>query len=160
MNLIYPWFLFGLAAIAIPITIHLLQLRRPQRLLFSNTSFIREVELVSVRHRKVQHLMLLLARVLGLSALVLAFCQPFIPNKDDSASVGFSGADVFVDNSMSMEMMAVNQESLFENARTQARNLAVQSSTTSRFKLLNSGNSLVTRAVFLGKLDGLSHDTH
>ena len=61
---------------------------------------------------------------------------------------------------MSMQMMAVNQESIFENARTQARNLAVQSLITSRFKLLNGGNSLVTRAVFLGKLDGLSHDTH
>ena len=59
MQMLYPWFLMGLIAIAIPIIIHLLQLRRPQRVVFTNNSFIREVELVAVRHRKVHQLLIL-----------------------------------------------------------------------------------------------------
>ncbi len=79
MQLIYPWFSIGLLAVAIPVIIHLLQLRKPQRLLFTNTAFIRDVELVTVQHRKLRQLLLLLARVLGIVALVLVFCQPIIP---------------------------------------------------------------------------------
>ena len=81
MKLLHPWFLFGLAAIAIPIVIHLLQLRKPKRLLFTNTAFIKEVSLVTMQHRRLQHLLIMLARVFALCALVLMFCQPFVPAK-------------------------------------------------------------------------------
>ena len=105
MQLMFPWFLVGLVAIAVPIVIHLLQLRRPQRLLFTNTAFIRQVELVTVRHRNLQHLLILAARVLGIAALVLVFCQPFIPARQVRRLS--SGVDVLVDNSFSMQGQAM-----------------------------------------------------
>ena len=113
MQMLYPWFLVGLIAIAIPIIVHLLQLRRPQRVVFTNNSFIREVELVAVRQRKVHQLLILLSRILLISALVVAFSQPFVSLK------GFGNAsnidrivNVLIDNSLSMQLQGVSQSSV------------------------------------------------
>jgi hypothetical protein len=135
MQLIFPWFLVGLVAVAVPIVIHLLQLRRPQRIFFTNTAFIRQVEMVTVRHRNLQHLLILVARVLGIAALVLAFCQPFIPAKQiGPPSVGVA---VLVDNSFSMQRQAAGQGSLFAEAVEEAGALGRIASVGERFRLVN-----------------------
>ena len=131
MQLKYPWFLLGLLAVAIPILIHLLQLRRPRRLLFTNTSFIRQIELVAVRHRKVQRLLVLLARILTIAALVVVFSQPFIPAMTDAGSG--SGLDVLIDNTYSMQRLSTVRGSLFEEGLNNAEklgNLSVKGSST------------------------------
>ena len=75
MELLYPGFLLAFGAVAVPVVIHLLQLRKPKRFLFTNTAFIKEVQLVTVQHRRLQHLLVLLARVLGIIALVSLLFQ-------------------------------------------------------------------------------------
>jgi hypothetical protein len=58
MALTHPWFLLGLLTTAIPVLIHLFELRRPKRVLFTNVGFIREVRLVTARQRKIKHLLI------------------------------------------------------------------------------------------------------
>ena len=150
MQLMFPWFLVGLTAIAIPIVIHLLQLRRPQRLLFTNTAFIRQVELVTVRHRNLQHLLILAARILGIAALVLVFCQPFIPAQQ-VARVS-TGVDVLVDNSYSMQGQTTGQSSLLGAAVEEAEILGRTASAGERLRLLNGGNEELSQAAYQAKL--------
>ncbi len=151
----YPWFLLGFLTIIIPVVIHLLQLRRPQRLLFTNTAFIREVELVTVRQRQLQHLLILLARVLGVSALVLAFCQPFISAEESQRGASLAGTDILVDNSFSMQRSGVTQSSLFSEAVAEARSLGQLARSGERLRLVNNRSAATTRAGFQNKLDEL-----
>jgi hypothetical protein len=153
MQLVHPWFLLGLLTIAIPVVIHLLQLRKPQRVLFTNTAFIRDVELVTVRHRRLQQLLLLIARGIAVTALVIAFCQPFVPAKS-SASGADSEVALSVDNSFSMQSLSVNGQRLFDSAVKEARILG-QSTSFRKLRLLQGGGASVPKKVFLTKLDEL-----
>lgn len=97
-----PYFLFGLFAIAIPIIIHLVQLRKPQRVLFTNVAFIRNIDNITSNQRKLKHWLILLARILFLTFLVFVFCEPFIP-ASDSGIAKTSQIKAYLDNSGSMQ---------------------------------------------------------
>lgn len=155
MYLNHPWFLIGLSGITIPILIHLLQLRRPQRLLFTNTAFVREIDLVTVRKRRIQHLLLLLLRILALTALVLVFCQPFIPAKETGHFDSGNSVDVLIDNSFSMQAEGIASNSLFEEAIKNARSLGISNSSDVKFNLINNGATLINKAAYYEKLDAL-----
>ncbi|WP_216688359.1 BatA domain-containing protein [Hymenobacter siberiensis] len=150
MRLLYPWFLLGLFAVAVPVVIHLLQLRRPRRVLFTNTAVIRQVELLSTRHRKVQQWLILLARVAAVAALVLVFCQPFIPAMDERS---ISGVDVVVDNSFSMQLSDAESGSLLDKAVGEARRIGNEAG--NQLRLLNAGPGLLSKAAYDNKLDEL-----
>ena len=153
MHLMYPLFLLSLTVVAVPIIIHLLQLRRPQRLRFTNTAFIKEVELVMVRHRQIQHLLILLARIVALSALVLVFCQPFLSGEERKTSLG--QVAVFVDNTYSMQVSGTQQNALFEEAVNGAVRLGRNTPNASKLTLLNNGSGALPVASFQNKLDKL-----
>ena len=140
MQLKYPWFLLGLLAVAVPIIIHLLQLRRPRRLLFTNIFFIEETALIIARHRKVQHLLVLLARIVTIAALVIVFSQPFIPTTIDSKSGGGSGLDILLDNSYSMQRTGTVKSSLFQEELISAERLKYSSAKGSSTRLINRKN--------------------
>ena len=143
--------MLGLLAVAIPIIIHLLQLRRPQRLAFTNTAFIRAVELVTVRRRNLQRMLLLLARVVGIIALVLVFCQPFIPARQ--LKVMANGTEVLVDNSFSMQASGQTQNSVFAEAVGQAQGVGkAMVPAGGRIRLLNT-SGLLSPTAFQGKLN-------
>lgn len=148
MHLLYPGFLLGLLAIAIPIVMHLLQLRRPQRVIFTNTAIIRQVELVATRHRKVQQLLILLARVAAVVALVLIFCQPFIPAKEKTS---MGDVNVIIDNSFSMQVTDVKGGSLLDRSVSEAR--LIGEGAGNRLRLLNASTGLLSKAVYNDKLD-------
>lgn len=153
MQFMFPWFLVGLIAVAIPTVIHLLQLRRPQRILFTNTAVIRDVELVTVRHRNLQHLLVLTARILGILALVFAFCQPFIPAKETTTRL--ENVEVLVDNSFSMQSPTVRQGVLLEEAIAVAEKLSNKATRGMRFRLLNFGQGELSAVAYQGKLADL-----
>ena len=150
MHLLYPWFLLGLLAVAVPVIIHLLQLRRPQRVLFTNTAVIRQAELVATRHRELQQWLILLARVAAVAALVLVFCQPFIPAKEVRNA---GGVDVGVDNSFSMQLPDAESGSLLGKAVGEARQIGQE--TGNQLRLLNAGPALLSKAAYNNKLDEL-----
>ncbi|WP_208307230.1 BatA domain-containing protein [Hymenobacter defluvii] len=153
MMLTYPWFLIGLLALAIPIFIHLFELRRPQRIAFTNVGFIREVKLVTARQRKVKHLLILLCRLLFLSFLVLAFCQPFIPaTKEGKASGG--NVQVLLDTSASMQALGQDDQPLFEQAVQQARDLPTAYTSSVQF-FLNNTRTLLSTEAFQSEIEQL-----
>lgn len=161
MQLLFPDFLFGLAAVSIPVIIHLLQLRRPQRLQFTNTEFIRQLALTTARQRRVEQWLLLLLRVAVVVFLVLAFCQPFIPARKQVASGTGSIAAVLVDTSPSMQVAAETNETILQNAVAHAQNLgALNAESQARFELLNDKGKLLTAKAYQAKLQDVAIDGH
>lgn len=157
MQLLYPGFLWGLVAISIPIAIHLLQLRRPQRILFTNTGFIREVELTTMRRRRVQELAVLLARVLAIAALVLLFCQPFTPVADKKSQPLDNTVGVLVDNSSSMQVAGQTQQPLLQEALYGAKALGKSYGPSAHFRLIGQrGSSLAAGAYELALTNQLA----
>lgn len=150
MQFLYPNFLWGLVVLVIPVTIHLLQLRRPQRILFTNTGFIREVELTTMRRRRLQEILVLLARVLGLSFLVLVFAQPFILPK--SAAIQLGEVEVLLDTSPSMQASGETHRALVEEAVAEAEALGKSYGATARFHLLGQSKNSLTQTAYLTKL--------
>jgi hypothetical protein len=78
MGFLSPWFLAGLAAVGLPLWLHLLRQfkRTPQP--FSSLMFFERRVQSSVRHRRLRYLMLLALRLALLVLLALAFANPFI----------------------------------------------------------------------------------
>jgi hypothetical protein len=139
-------------AIAVPVIIHLLQLRRPQRVLFTNTGFIREVEMTTMRRRQLQELLVLLTRVVAIIALVLLFCQPFL-SADRQNTLGDAGlVSVLVDNSGSMQAAGQTQRQLRQEALVAGEVLGRSYSTAARFKLLNQKGSSLQLASYLAAI--------
>ncbi|HSI89881.1 MAG TPA: BatA domain-containing protein, partial [Adhaeribacter sp.] len=89
-------------AVAIPVIIHLVQLRRPKRVLFTNVAFIRNIENITSSQRKIKDWLILLCRILFIAFLVLVFARPFIP-ADDNSLGSVSAVKLFIDNSFSMQ---------------------------------------------------------
>jgi len=154
MQLLYPGFLWGLVAIGIPIAIHLLQLRRPQRILFTNTGFIREVELTTMRRRRLQELLVLVARVLGVLFLVLVFCQPFIPSAEQSSRTASGVVEVALDNSGSMQAAGNTLPQLVQEAVAEATALSQSYKPTAHFHVVGQSGANVSQSAFLEALNG------
>ncbi|SHJ64036.1 N-terminal double-transmembrane domain-containing protein [Hymenobacter daecheongensis DSM 21074] len=153
MTFTYPWFLWGLLAVVIPIAIHLFELRRPQRLVFTNVGFIREIKIVTARQRKVKQWLILLARIFFLIFLVLMFCQPFIPARKSTAVAGEVVA--VVDASPSMQVLGNTDQPIFERALSEARDLPNAYAAGTRFILPGHSEKLAAGA-FQTEIDKLA----
>lgn len=104
MQFQYPYFLLALFAIAIPIVIHLFNFRRFRKVYFSNVAFLKEVKVETQRRQKIRRWLVLLSRILAISALVMAFAQPYIPGTNASFDPSSGRAiSIFIDNSFSMD---------------------------------------------------------
>jgi hypothetical protein len=79
MQFVHPYFLLGLAAIGIPVIIHLFNFRKFKRVLFTNVRFIKDIQLETRKQSRLKHLIILALRILTITCLVVAFAQPFIP---------------------------------------------------------------------------------
>ena len=148
MQVVYPGFLWGLLAVGIPIAIHLLQLRRPQRVLFTNTGFIKEVELTTMRRRRLQELLILSLRVLAVIALVLLFCQPFIPAAKQMETASEGQVSVLVDNSGSMQVAGLVHPHLVQEAAAGAITLGKSYGASTHFRLLGEGQASLNEAAY------------
>ena len=102
MGFLFPTFLWGLLAVSVPLAIHLFNFRRTKKVLFTNVSFLKEIETRKSTFRRIKHLLILLARMLAIACLALAFAQPYL--KKDAGLVDFQGVKSFyLDNSFSMQ---------------------------------------------------------
>ncbi len=103
MNFLFPAFLFGLAALAVPVAIHLFNFRRTRRVFFTNVALLRTVQTETKSFRRLKHLLILLARCLALACLVLAFAQPFRASKNAMGLSRQGFTSLYLDNSYSMQ---------------------------------------------------------
>ncbi|MDQ3022059.1 MAG: BatA domain-containing protein [Bacteroidota bacterium] len=104
MTFLNPAILIGLTAIAIPILIHLLNLRKIRKVEFSTLMFLKEIQKSKMRRIKLKQILLLLLRIFAIIFLVLSFSRPvyegFAGNQDAASK---STSLIFIDNSFSMD---------------------------------------------------------
>lgn len=104
MGLANPWLLLGLAALAAPVLVHLVQREERAGRAFPSLMFVRRVPFELRRRRTLRDRALLALRCLALAAVVLAFASPYW-NADVAPFVGIhTRSDVvwLLDRSYSM----------------------------------------------------------
>src|SRR2546425_10030755 len=78
MSFLAPAFLLGLAALAIPVFIHLIQRERKRVIEFPSLMFVRRIPYQSGRRRRIRHWLLLMMRAAAILMIVAAFARPFL----------------------------------------------------------------------------------
>ncbi len=102
MGFLVPLFLAGLAALAVPVAIHLIQREKNTVVAFPSLMFVRRVPYESVRRRKIRHWALLAMRLLALALIVAAFARPFVRGGAAAITGGAREVVVLLDRSYSM----------------------------------------------------------
>ncbi|HLF34735.1 MAG TPA: BatA domain-containing protein [Cyclobacteriaceae bacterium] len=114
MTFLYPQFLFALAALGIPVIIHLFNFRKARQVYFSSTQFLHTVRQSTSSKLKLKHLLVLLCRLLVILFLVITFSQPVVPGKENMGEG--ETACIYFDNSMSMSNLIDNNVNGLEGA--------------------------------------------
>ena len=113
MQFKHPEILYALFLLLIPIIVHLFQLRKFQKVYFTNVAFLKEATLQTRKSSQIKKWLVLLTRLFLLAALVFAFAQPFTSKttsfKKEKETV------IYLDNSFSMQTKG-NQGELFKRA--------------------------------------------
>ena len=108
----YPEILYALFLLALPIIIHLFQLRRFQKVPFTNVEFLKKITIQTRKSSQIKKWLTLLTRLLLIAAIVLAFAQPYTSNLDsfdiDQETV------IYLDNSYSLQAKGDNGSLLQE----------------------------------------------
>ncbi len=136
MNFLFPTFLIGLLAIAIPIIIHLFNFRKYKKVYFTNVQFLKELKQESDSKSKLKEWLILTCRILTIACLVIAFAQPFIVGKNKLVQ-GNKAISVFIDNSFSMDNTN-KKGTLLENAKQHATEIINSFNATDTYQLLTN----------------------
>ena len=118
MSFLYPLFLAGIAAVGLPILLHMIRRHTRHRVTFSSLMFLRSTMPRFRNRSRIENLPLLILRCLILCLLAFAFARPFLPRPIEE-SEGRLGRRVvlLVDTSASMRRPgmwaeAINQAQL------------------------------------------------
>ena len=112
MGFLAPWFLAGLAALGVPVFVHLLRKHVTTPRPVSSLMFFERGIQSSTRHRRLRYLLLFALRSALLLLVVLAFANPFIPRATDTNGRLLL---IVLDNSFSMR-----EGTRFADAKQQA----------------------------------------
>lgn len=121
MQFQHPELLYALFLLLIPILIHLFQLRRFQKVDFTNVAFLKKVTIQTRKSSQLKKWLTLLMRLLALACIILAFAQPFTASK--TALNTKKETVLYIDNSFSMQakgpsgpLLQRAKQQLYENA--------------------------------------------
>ena len=115
MSLLFPLYILGAAAVALPILLHRRRQRPDKRTQFSTLMFLDPTPPRVKTRSRLENLLLLLLRCLAFLLLALCFARPFLPIQGDLAGSGGGGRVLLlVDTSASMR-----REGLLESLRQQ-----------------------------------------
>jgi len=138
MMFVYPAFLWALAAVSIPIIIHLFNFRRYKKVYFTNVKFLKELQHQSKSKSRLREILVLIARCLAIACLVLAFCQPVLYDKDVIiTNTGAKAVSVYIDNSFSMENVN-KQGPLLEIAKNKAKEIVKAFGNGDKFQIITN----------------------
>lgn len=137
MQFIYPSFLFALLALVIPIIIHLFQLRRYKKVVFSDIRFLKQITEQNQKQGNIKEWIILAARCLALACLVFAFAKPFIPFNQKEIVRNNKAISIYVDNSLSMSQLGKDGQ-LLEIAKNKAKDIASFYSDNDLFQILTN----------------------
>jgi Aerotolerance regulator N-terminal/von Willebrand factor type A domain len=104
MSFLAPLFFVGLAALAVPILVHLIQRERKDVVLFPSLMFLQRIPYQSVERRRVHNWLLLLLRAAAMALIVAAFARPFFTSQARAAAATTGAREVVIllDRSASM----------------------------------------------------------
>jgi hypothetical protein len=98
MNFLYPAFLIGGVAVAVPVVLHFLRRDVAPEVPFSAVRLLRRSPIARSRRHRLRDLLLLAARVIALLLLATAFARPYIIGGSSTSTVRI----VAIDRSFSM----------------------------------------------------------
>jgi hypothetical protein len=157
MKFVYPEFLWALFSLAIPIIIHLFNFRKYKILYFSSLKFIQRLEQQTRSTQRLKHLLVLALRLLALTALIIAFAQPYKVVENSQSKGGSPVLAIYIDNSFSMTAKGAEGELISEACET-ARGIITKAAADVRV-LLNTNTMdgleqrLITKAEALEMID-------
>lgn len=135
MTFLSPGLLWALAALSIPVLIHLFNFQRTERIFFANTRILREVAQQTKRARNLKNWLLLASRLLALAFLILAFAQPVLQKNGSGLSDrGLAQVAVYLDNSQSMNLQS-DGKSTMDQALESAKGIPTSFGKKGWFKL-------------------------
>jgi len=156
MKFLYPQFLYALTAILIPIIIHLFNFRKFKTVYFSNVRFLKDIKKETKAHSQLKHLLILLSRILAISALVFAFAQPYIPVNNTIIHDKYA-VSIYIDNSFSMNAENENGQ-LLSIAKDKARIITESYKSTDDFNILTNDlkgkhQRIINKKLILDEID-------
>lgn len=152
MQFLFPFFLWGLLALTIPLIIHLFHFRRFKKVYFSNVRLLQSIKEEKQNRSKVKKRFLLALRMLAFAALVFAFAQPFI-SSGKLIPKGVKYVSIYIDNSFSMQGVT-RDAPLLEMAKSRARDILLGFGREDKFYVI-SNNSNTWNGKFLAREDAL-----
>jgi len=137
MQFVNPNMLFALAALAIPVLVHLFNFRKHRLVYFSNISLLKSLQQQTSKTNKLKHLVVLLLRLLAIAAIVFAFARPVFPDKNQLHSTEDNLIALYIDNSLSMQAQG-RKGSLFDESCQLAREIIRSFPGNDRFVLITN----------------------
>lgn len=116
MSFLNPLFLLGLAAVAVPVIVHLVRRTRAPRVEFPSLMFVRRIPQRTIRRRRMQNWLLFALRCLAFTLLVFAFVRPYFGSGQADTSRGQRANVILLDTSFSLRY-----GNRFEQAKQRAR---------------------------------------
>jgi len=102
MGFLAPWALAGLAAVGLPVWLHLLRKHKTTPLPFASLMFFERRTQSSIKHRRLQYLLLLALRAAVIALLAFAFARPYLQSRLAALAGGPKLTVLAIDNSFSM----------------------------------------------------------
>ena len=136
MGFLSPWFLAGLAAVGVPIYVHLLRRHRVTPQPFSSLMFFEPRTQSSIKHRRLRYLLLLSLRLAFLLLLVLTFANPFV-KRSVASRAGDKLLLLVIDDSFSMRA-----GSRLADARREALSVLASRRPSDRVQVMALGSQL------------------
>lgn len=112
MQFKYPELLYSLFLLLIPIIVHLFQLRKFEKVAFTNVDFLKKVEIQTRKSAKIKQFLILLSRLFLFATLIFAFAQPYFSKNNSNLK---PQTLLYIDNSLSMQAKDGSNE-LFKKA--------------------------------------------
>lgn len=142
MGVLAPWFLAGLAALGLPVFVHLLRKQTTVPRPVSSLMFFEQGTQSSVRYRRLRYLLLFALRTLLVLSLALAFAKPFFRHKTVSATEKL--LLIAVDDSFSMSAFAGlgNDRTRLDEAKSGALALLARKPTGQKAQVIALGGTM------------------
>ena len=138
MGFLAPWFLAGLAALGVPVFVHLLRRHRATPRPVSSLMFFERGAQSSTRHRRLRYLLLFALRCALVLLVVLAFANPFV--KRTAAELNSRLLLVVLDTSFSMRA-----GTRFADAKQQALRLLSRKPAAQKVEIIGLAGQLDVR---------------
>lgn len=143
MSFLTPFYLLGLLAIAIPIILHLINFRKPQKQSFSTLIFFKQLQRSSMKRLKLKKRLLLALRIALLALLAMALARPAMA---PGTGFGFQSGSVLymvlLENGPAMNQID-ERGPLMSTAKQALETLITSADSEDRFLIYNTHGALM-----------------